>query len=106
MQSLMDEAAQARLQTWLSGALGCAATITAITPLKGGGIQENWTVEARVEGAAQRYVLRKDAPATIDASHSRRHEFAIIEAAHKAGVTVPEESSHCNLIGSTARCSP
>jgi aminoglycoside phosphotransferase (APT) family kinase protein len=91
----MQQASQAQLQHWLSKTLGQTVRITDVMPLKGGGIQENWTVEVELDGAPQSYVLRKDAPATIEASHSRRHEFAIIKAAQKAGVTVPEPVAFC-----------
>ncbi|MFM9974943.1 MAG: phosphotransferase family protein, partial [Beijerinckiaceae bacterium] len=81
MQPVIDDAAKMRLALWLSDTLGRSVVILHVAPLKGGGIQENWILEAEINGAPQSYVLRKDAPATIEASHSRRHEFAIIEAA-------------------------
>jgi aminoglycoside phosphotransferase (APT) family kinase protein len=88
-------AAPESLTRWLSEALAASVKITSMARLNGGGIQENWTVEALVDGKAQVYVLRKDAPATIEASHSRRHEFALVKAAHDAGVTVPEPIAFC-----------
>ncbi len=91
----MQADAGARLSQWMEGVLACPARVIAITPLKGGGIQENWSVEAEVSGAARAYVLRKDARATIDASHSRRNEFALVQAAFHAGVTVPEPIGFC-----------
>ena len=91
----MGPDAVARLEGWIAGILGQEVRIDAVRPLKGGGIQENWTVEARVAGADRAFVLRKDAPATIEASHSRKNEFAIIRAAHAAGVTVPAPIGFC-----------
>ncbi|MGL5116924.1 MAG: phosphotransferase family protein, partial [Beijerinckiaceae bacterium] len=34
--------------------------------------------------------------ATISASHSRRHEFQLLQVAHRAGVTVPEPIAFCD----------
>lgn len=86
---------EARLAAWMTAALGRPVRVLELAPLKGGGIQENWTVEADVDGAARAFVLRKDAPATIEASHGRREEFAIVQAVHAAGVTVPEPIGFC-----------
>jgi aminoglycoside phosphotransferase (APT) family kinase protein len=92
----MEGNALLRLSDWMEGILACAVRVTALSLLKGGGIQENWTVEAEINGSARAFVLRKDAMATIDASHSRRNEFALIKAAHDAGVTVPEPIGFCD----------
>ncbi len=88
-----------RLSGWMERVLACRAQVTALIPLKGGGIQENWTVCATVRDTPRDFVLRKDAEATIDASHSRRNEFALITAAHAAGVTVPEPIAFCDDVG-------
>jgi aminoglycoside phosphotransferase (APT) family kinase protein len=95
----MEGNALLRLSDWMEGIFACAVRVTALSPLKGGGIQENWTVEAQINGSARAFVLRKDAKATIDASHSRRDEFALIQAAHAAGVTVPEPIGFCDDSG-------
>jgi aminoglycoside phosphotransferase (APT) family kinase protein len=92
----MEIDALQRLARWLERVLACPVRVIALTPLKGGGIQENWTVEADVNGATRSFVLRKDAKATIEASHSRRDEFALVRAAHAAGVTVPEPIGFCD----------
>ena len=96
MGRLMPPEAMARLSGWIADILGQEVRVSSMKPLKGGGIQENWTVEAEVGGEPRAFVLRKDAPATIEASHSRRNEFAIIQAAHAAGVTVPEPIGFCD----------
>jgi aminoglycoside phosphotransferase (APT) family kinase protein len=83
------------LQHWLSETLDASVEIVNMARLKGGGIQENWTLDALVDGKPEAYVLRKDAPATIEASHGRRYEFALIKAAHQAGVTVPKPIAFC-----------
>lgn len=49
----------------------------------------------RVEGHAKDYVLRSDAPATIRSSHNRAQEFAIVTAAHEAGVRVARPVLYC-----------
>ncbi|MGL5137288.1 MAG: hypothetical protein ACRC7G_05920, partial [Beijerinckiaceae bacterium] len=72
---------------WLSASLGLPVEIGTMTPLRGGGIQENWTLDAVIDGTPRALVLRKDALATISASHSRRHEFQLLQVAHRAGVT-------------------
>lgn len=62
--------------------------------LSGGAIQENWLLEARVDdGRAQthrRWVLRTDAASAVAVSMSREQEFAVLSAAHRAGVQVPQ----------------
>lgn len=62
--------------------------------LSGGAIQENWLLLAQViagsfEGDFE-CVLRSDAPSGVSVSHSRAQEFALLQAAFAAGVTVPE----------------
>lgn len=71
-----------------------AAQITAASLLAGGAIQENWllTVDFSDGPLAGSFdcVLRCDAPSAVSASHSRAQEFALLQAAFAAGVTVPE----------------
>ena len=43
----------------------------------------------------QDWVLRTDAPSGVSTSHSRPQEFALLKAAHAAGVTVPEPLFLC-----------
>lgn len=64
-----------------------------LEPLRGGAIQENWLV--RIAGHDRDYVLRTDAAATIRSSHSRAQEFAIVQAAHAAGVKVARPVLFC-----------
>jgi len=62
--------------------------------LGGGAIQENWALTLELGGGAldgeHRLVLRTDAATGIAESRSRTQEFALIKAAHDAGMTVPE----------------
>jgi len=90
-----DAAARERLCAFLASAAGAArATILAIAPLRGGAIQENWSLDLALEGGAHAgrhaLVLRTDAPSRVAASHGRAQEFALLELARAADVTVPE----------------
>src|SRR6516165_7961366 len=68
--------------------------ITALSPLRGGALQENWGLDARFSGGAlggeQRLVLRTCAATGIAASLTRLQEFAVQTVVFRAGVTVPE----------------
>lgn len=92
--SLTDNAA---LDAWLAMTLDLpGARVTAADKLSGGAIQENWAVTVTADGMSRRLVIRRDAPATIAASRSRAEEYAIIAAAHRAGVRVPEPLGFCD----------
>ena len=85
-----------RLDAWLAQALALrGAQVVAADKLSGGAIQENWAVTVAAGGASRRIVIRRDAPATIAASRSRAEEYALIAAAHRAGVRVPEPVGFC-----------
>ena len=62
--------------------------------LGGGAIQENYALDLAVTGGPhfgrRELVLRTDAPSGVAVSHSRAQEFALVQAAFAAGVTVPE----------------
>lgn len=71
-----------------------SVSITEAKLLSGGAIQENWLLKLDVssglyEGISE-CVLRSDAPSSVSVSHSRAQEFALLQAAFAAGVTVPE----------------
>jgi aminoglycoside phosphotransferase (APT) family kinase protein len=94
----------AALARFLTGALGArAASVTRFAKLGGGAIQENWAVDATVQGGprdtrqggALALVLRTDAASGVAVSHDRAREFAILSAAHAAGVMVPEPIALC-----------
>jgi aminoglycoside phosphotransferase (APT) family kinase protein len=67
--------------------------------LTGGAIKENWGFAAQFAGGrlagTHDLVLRADAPTGIASSLSRIAEFAVLQAAHAAGVTVPEPLFAC-----------
>lgn len=80
---------------FLAAASGAGAVeITDLAPLRGGAIQENWSVCAHFSGGllagAQQLVLRTAAPTGVPESLDRLQEFAVLEAAFAAGVTVPQ----------------
>lgn len=61
--------------------------------LGGGAIQENHALDVTIDDGPMRgrhaWVLRTDAPSGVAASRTREEEFALLSAAHSAGVTVP-----------------
>jgi aminoglycoside phosphotransferase (APT) family kinase protein len=81
---------------WLQGVLNSAVIVTGFKRLSGGAIQENWVIEATVDGVERSLVLRCDAAATIDASHGRAQEFALLNVAHASGVRVPRPIGFCS----------
>lgn len=92
---------RARAERFLAGACGAArVAIERWERLPGGAIQENVALDALVEGGPfagrQAWVLRTDAPSAVAASHSRLEEFAVLRAAHAAGVRVPEPVFACH----------
>lgn len=85
------------LARWLAGALGAGeVTVAGAEKLSGGAIQENWRLDVTADGTPRALVLRRDAAATIGASHSRRDEFALLSAAWAAGVRVPRPLAFCD----------
>jgi len=97
---LAGSAAQANVARFIAEAADArTAQITAARPLQGGSIQENWQVDVTIHGGpfAGRHelVLRTDAPTGVATSRGRAEEFALLRAAHDAGVTVPEPLFLC-----------
>ena len=83
------------LEAFLAERAGARAVrILDAAPLSGGAIQENWRLEVEAEDGAfagcGTLVLRTDSPAAVGASLSRGQEYALLQAAWQAGVTVPE----------------
>ena len=84
-----------RLEDFIAQAAGAeGVAITEYRRLPGGAIQENWSLDVDIAGGpfAGRLeaVVRTDARSKIAASLNRAEEFALLEAAFAAGVTVPE----------------
>jgi len=96
-----DAAAQERLCRFVAASAGARrAAIAAIAPLRGGAIQENWSVDIELEGGAaacrHALVLRTDAPSRVAASHARAQEYALLKLAEAAGVAAPEPLWLCS----------
>jgi len=77
--------------------------ITALERFGSGAVQENWRVDAELDGKAEVFVMRaSSASAGVAESMSRVHEFALLAAAHAARIAVPEPlwlASDPGLIG-------
>lgn len=89
------EADYCELEGFLARRAGAdTVSVIDLRPLGGGAIQDNRLLVADITGGPftgrLEAVLRRDAPSKVAESHSREHEFALLEAAHGAGVTVPE----------------
>jgi aminoglycoside phosphotransferase (APT) family kinase protein len=98
--ALRPDAPPPALAGWLIGTLGAGQVqVLNWRKLSGGAIQENWAFDAKVRGGAYAgeiaCVLRTDAPTGVAVSHGRPEEFAILKAAHAAGVKVPEPLGLC-----------
>ena len=88
------------LETWLTDKLQAnAVSLGPAILLSGGAIGENWQLGAQIKGGARDgshvWVLRTDAHSRVATSHQRHHEFACLDAAYQAGVTVPEPIVQC-----------
>ncbi len=101
MSFAQDPARLHALACWLAHQLDRPALrIVAVEPLAGGAIQENWRLICRQDSSPEaetsHFVLRRNAAATIASSHSRAAEFALLAAAHAAGVLVPTPVGYCD----------
>jgi aminoglycoside phosphotransferase (APT) family kinase protein len=80
-----------RLAAFIAAASGARnVRIDRYERLGGGAIQENFSLDAGIDGRNEALVLRKDAPSRVAGSRTRLEEFALLRAAFAAGVTVPE----------------
>ena len=92
--ALDEPAVRAALAAELARQFGAHAIhIHSAQRLSGGAIQENWALDAEVEGGAQagrqRWVLRTDSPSSVSVSLGRRQEFAVLSRVVEAGVRAP-----------------
>ncbi len=87
----MDETRSQGLARWLPEAV----VIEAMSLMSGGAIQQNWRMDVLVDGEPEAWVLRTDSAATLSHSRPRAEEFALLQAAHAAGVAVPEPLLLC-----------
>ncbi len=80
--------ARSRLEAFLTEKVGAPVTVTAGRRLTGGASRETWAIDINTPGG--RLVLRRDMGGEIQPEAlSRRQEFALLVAAHEAGVLVP-----------------
>jgi len=91
----MNDDIRLALEALIAHAAGArSVAITKAELLSGGAIQENWLIAADIAGGAHagplEAVVRTDSPSGVAASHGRAQEFALLQAAFAAGVTVPE----------------
>ncbi|MCL4767450.1 MAG: phosphotransferase family protein [Hyphomicrobiaceae bacterium] len=92
---VIDDTARERLAAFLRNAAAARSVrIDAIEILTGGTLQYNFLLDLCLEDGPEsgkrRYVLRVTRPGSIEGSISRAQEFAIMQAAWRSGVTVPE----------------
>lgn len=90
----------ASLESWAAKALDAQhVEIARAERLSGGAVQENWRIDALVDGGPQsgpqRWVLRTDAAASLSVSLDRTAEFGVINAAHQAGIKVAAPVARC-----------
>lgn len=89
---LSADAIRKPLEAFIAKAAGARQVrITALDRLGGGAVQENWRIAAELDGNPEGFVMRtSSASEGVAESLTRTDEFALISAAHAAGVTVPE----------------
>lgn len=82
----------AALERFLCRRTGASAVaVLQARRLSGGAIQENWWLQLQPAGQdVLDVVLRCDAASGVAESRNRAQEFALLQVAHEAGVTVPE----------------
>lgn len=95
-----ESAATTAISRWLSREMRADdVRITRFERLPGGAIQDNWSLDADIDGGDwqghREFVLRTDAPTGVAASLPRAQEFAVLRVAHAAGVVAPEPFFLC-----------
>jgi len=97
--ALEPESARAPLQRFLAGPLGTeACRITQMTRLAGGTVQDNWFLQVQADAssaAPERFVLRTGRVVGVNDSLPAAHEYAVLCAAARAGVRVPQPVAVC-----------
>lgn len=97
--ALEPELVREPLERFLAGALGVdACRIALLSRLAGGTVQDNWYLEVEQGGsgaATSRFVLRTGRVVGVNDSLPAPHEYAVLCAAAKAGVRVPQPIAVC-----------
>ena len=88
---LSDAGARAALEDFVAGQAGAQRVATErLEKLSGGAFQENWAWDLSLDGADPiAAVVRTDAASGVAENLTRAQEFALLQAAQGAGVTVP-----------------
>jgi aminoglycoside phosphotransferase (APT) family kinase protein len=97
--ALEPERVREPLERFLASALrNEACRITRMTRLAGGTIQDNWFIEVQAatsDAPARRVVLRTGRVVGVNDSLPAQHEYAVLCAAARAGVRVPQPIAVC-----------
>ena len=96
----IDASVGSDIVRWLRGETAAEnVRVATFERLPGGAIQDNWTLDVEIDGGAWHgrhgFVLRTDALSGVSASLTRAQEFAVLRAAHSAGVIAPEPLFLC-----------
>jgi aminoglycoside phosphotransferase (APT) family kinase protein len=87
--SCRDQIGDSPLARYIAAAAGAQrASVERAELLSGGAIQQNWRLDVLVDERSHEFVLRTDGRSSLEMSHTRGHEFALLMVAHKVGVTV------------------
>src|ERR1700686_1384322 len=97
----IDASVAGDIARWLRGQTDAEnVRVTTFERLPGGAIQDNWMLDVEIEGGSWRgahgFVLRTAALSGVSASLSRAQEYAVLRAAHAAGVIAPEPVFLCS----------
>ncbi|MDP3277714.1 MAG: phosphotransferase family protein [Deltaproteobacteria bacterium] len=85
----IDPALSARVSQYLAERSGGTVDTLHIEPLAGGACQDNYVLNAVIDGVAHKMVLRSDAVRSLPGSLKRDAEFAVIQAAKSVHVRTP-----------------
>jgi aminoglycoside phosphotransferase (APT) family kinase protein len=90
----MNDDERSRLERFIAmRAQAQSARITRLERMSGGAVQQNWAIDAHLDGGAyagaQRWVMRIDAPAAVRESLTRAQEFSVLSAMRDAKVLAP-----------------
>ncbi len=93
-QPCMTDDERSRLERFIAArAQARSARITRMERMSGGAVQQNWAIDAELDGGAyagaQAWVMRIDAPAAVRESLTRAQEFSVLCAMRDAKVLAP-----------------
>ncbi|NWG17453.1 MAG: phosphotransferase family protein [Chloroflexi bacterium] len=86
-----------RITEYLEAVTGSPVEIISLQTMAGGASRDTWLIHMRAQGQEERLVLRRDLPTSmLDRTLDREQEFALMTAAHAAGVRVPQPRWFCS----------